>query len=334
KKKKKKKKNLKRNLVQMKPAPIAATNNKENEKVEDDEFIIEYRDDTMQKKNDETWSVNEISGHVELSYSDKGWMSEQQQQQGLKEYPQQKLLKDLELLVYYSVHSFDTFACTNLPRPAAAITSMFTSANMAVAAAAVMATAFDKDDHDKSMTPRADMDTDDDNKTDYHKLGRAITRLWKLFAIQYLYKHRGSFFFCFVLFVCFGVMVSFFFFLRDILNNNEHNKHFFAEVVFSKDYVPKEMDVLKCYVRTTGVLEASYAVQTNLWFNFFDLGGERNERKKWIYNFENVDTVIFVAALNHYCQVLFEDQSKNGLTPISYYTVHTHIYTYTKQQQQ
>lgn len=64
----------------------------------------------------------------------------------------------------------------------------------------------------------------------------------------------------------------------------------------------------------------------------FDVGGQRSERKKWcvpspspasslsltfvpgrIHCFENVNVLVFVAAISEYDQVLFEDQSVNRL---------------------
>eukprot|EP00455_Lapot_gusevi_P008767 TRINITY_DN1385_c0_g2_i1.p1 TRINITY_DN1385_c0_g2~~TRINITY_DN1385_c0_g2_i1.p1 ORF type:complete len:158 (+),score=63.37 TRINITY_DN1385_c0_g2_i1:52-525(+) len=45
----------------------------------------------------------------------------------------------------------------------------------------------------------------------------------------------------------------------------------------------------------------------------FDVGGQRNERKKWIHCFENVTAVIFVAAMSEYDQVLFEDENTNRM---------------------
>ena len=48
-------------------------------------------------------------------------------------------------------------------------------------------------------------------------------------------------------------------------------------------------------------------------FTITDVGGQRNERRKWIHSFEGVTAVIFVAALNHYSAVLFEDESKNAM---------------------
>ncbi|CAN0403236.1 unnamed protein product, partial [Hapterophycus canaliculatus] len=45
----------------------------------------------------------------------------------------------------------------------------------------------------------------------------------------------------------------------------------------------------------------------------YDVGGQRNERKKWIHCFDNVTAVIFVAALSEYDQCLFEDASTNRM---------------------
>jgi GTPase SAR1 family protein len=48
-------------------------------------------------------------------------------------------------------------------------------------------------------------------------------------------------------------------------------------------------------------------------FALYDVGGQRNERKKWIHVFDNVTGVIFVAALSEYDQTLFEDNDKNRM---------------------
>ena len=43
------------------------------------------------------------------------------------------------------------------------------------------------------------------------------------------------------------------------------------------------------------------------------MGGQRNERKKWIHSFDSVTAVIFVAAISEYDQVLFEDATQNRM---------------------
>ncbi|KAJ6250254.1 guanine nucleotide-binding protein g(o) subunit alpha [Anaeramoeba flamelloides] len=45
-----------------------------------------------------------------------------------------------------------------------------------------------------------------------------------------------------------------------------------------------------------------------------DVGGQRNERKKWIHCFENISVVIFVAAISEYDQTLFEETNTNRMT--------------------
>ena len=44
-----------------------------------------------------------------------------------------------------------------------------------------------------------------------------------------------------------------------------------------------------------------------------DVGGQRNERKKWIHSFDTIAALLFVSALNHYCEVLFEEETKNAM---------------------
>ncbi|RYY87513.1 hypothetical protein EON63_03865 [archaeon] len=48
------------------------------------------------------------------------------------------------------------------------------------------------------------------------------------------------------------------------------------------------------------------------------IGGQRNERKKWIHCFEGVTAVIFVAAISEYDQKLFEDASTNRMVSRQY----------------
>jgi len=85
-----------------------------------------------------------------------------------------------------------------------------------------------------------------------------------------------------------------------------------ADVIFAVDYEVSSEDHLKCRIRTTGMILADYVIN-NVRFHIYDVGGQRNERKKWIQLFEGVMAVIFVAALNHYCAVLFEDELKNAM---------------------
>jgi len=82
--------------------------------------------------------------------------------------------------------------------------------------------------------------------------------------------------------------------------------------VGAEDYVPTEQDVLRSRVRTTGIVENDFAIDGNQ-FKMFDVGGQRNERKKWIHCFSEVTAVLFVAALSEYDMVLYEDEDTNRM---------------------
>lgn len=91
--------------------------------------------------------------------------------------------------------------------------------------------------------------------------------------------------------------------------------YFFDRIdeIAKEDYLPSQQDVLRSRVRTTGIVETEFVIESNR-FKMFDVGGQRNERKKWIHCFENVTAVIFVAALSEYDQVLYEDETTNRMT--------------------
>lgn len=91
---------------------------------------------------------------------------------------------------------------------------------------------------------------------------------------------------------------------------NDSTQYFMDKLdeVMQKDYVPTEQDVLRSRVPTTGIVENHFEIDGNQ-FKMFDVGGQRSERKKWIHCFENVTSVLFVAAISAYDQVLYEDES-------------------------
>ncbi|KMS93624.1 hypothetical protein BVRB_029600, partial [Beta vulgaris subsp. vulgaris] len=82
--------------------------------------------------------------------------------------------------------------------------------------------------------------------------------------------------------------------------------------VCSPTYCPTEDDILRSRVRTSGIVETEFEIE-NSRFQMFDVGGQRNERKKWIHCFDSVTAVIFVAAMNDYDQVLYEDGTTNRM---------------------
>jgi len=127
--------------------------------------------------------------------------------------------------------------------------------------------------------------------TEVQELGKSIFMLWSLDAVRATFDRRGN-------------TYSF----------PDNMDYFFGKVreIMMENYTPSVQDSLKCRVRTTGMIEYKYDIKENE-FILYDVGGQRNERKKWIHHFADVAAVLFVCALNHYHAVLFEDEKKNAL---------------------
>lgn len=94
----------------------------------------------------------------------------------------------------------------------------------------------------------------------------------------------------------------------------ESVKYYFNEIerIMQDDYVATQQDMLLARVRTSGIVTEKYVID-GVDFEMYDVGGQRNERKKWIHCFDDVTAVIFVAALSEYDQALFEDASTNRM---------------------
>lgn len=68
------------------------------------------------------------------------------------------------------------------------------------------------------------------------------------------------------------------------------------------NYVPSPEDIVRCRIRTTGIVECTFWIDGNV-MTMIDLGGQRNERKKWLHCFDEVTAVLFVVAISEYDQV-------------------------------
>jgi len=121
-------------------------------------------------------------------------------------------------------------------------------------------------------------------------IARHIKILWADPGIKNTFKHRSKF------------------------QLDDACAYFFDRVdeMAKEDFLPTYQDVLRCRARTTGIVETEFVIE-EYQFKMLDVGGQRNERKKWIHCFENVTAVIFVAAMNEYDQLLFEDHQTNRL---------------------
>jgi guanine nucleotide-binding protein G(s) subunit alpha len=91
-------------------------------------------------------------------------------------------------------------------------------------------------------------------------------------------------------------------------------KYFLEKVadIRQPDYTPSEQDILRCRVMTTGIFETKFEVD-KVRFHMFDVGGQRDERRKWIQCFNDVTAIIFVCASSSFNMVLWEDATQNRL---------------------
>jgi len=122
------------------------------------------------------------------------------------------------------------------------------------------------------------------------RLAEEIEQIWNLKAIQKTYGFRSKYY----------------------LTDSAAYYFNIIHEIGKKGYIPTPDHILRCRARTTGVVEKTFEIKGNT-FAIFDVGGQRNERKKWIHCFQDVTCVIFVAAISAYDTVLFEDTKQNRL---------------------
>lgn len=74
--------------------------------------------------------------------------------------------------------------------------------------------------------------------------------------------------------------------------------------------MPTERMVLQSYIKTTGIVEVERTFLGQC-FKFIDVGGQRNERKKWVHVLDTSHAVIYPVSLSEYNTVCYEDDSTN-----------------------
>lgn len=126
------------------------------------------------------------------------------------------------------------------------------------------------------------------------EIGERFRKIWGDQGIQETYENRS----------CFQLIDSAEYFFNRIWDENEP--------ITDPNYCPCDMDVLRSRVRTTGIVEEEFEYESNK-FRVFDVGGQRNERKKWIHCFENVTALLFVGVLSEYDMQLYEDEKMNRM---------------------
>mmetsp|Transcript_20643 Transcript_20643/g.43648 ORF Transcript_20643/g.43648 Transcript_20643/m.43648 type:complete len:356 (-) Transcript_20643:114-1181(-) len=82
--------------------------------------------------------------------------------------------------------------------------------------------------------------------------------------------------------------------------------------IVADDYCPTPQDLLRARARTTGITEICFDWSGVHW-RMVDVGGQRNERKKWIHCFQDVTALIFCVAMSEYDLKLYEDERVNRM---------------------
>jgi hypothetical protein len=80
----------------------------------------------------------------------------------------------------------------------------------------------------------------------------------------------------------------------------------------SESFQPTPEDMFRAKQKTTGVVEIQFEIN-KIVFTLVDVGGQRSERRKWLHCFDNVTSIIYLAALDEYDMILEEDLATNRL---------------------
>ncbi|KAH9255567.1 hypothetical protein BASA81_006397 [Batrachochytrium salamandrivorans] len=78
------------------------------------------------------------------------------------------------------------------------------------------------------------------------------------------------------------------------------------------DYVPTVDDIFRARVRTSGIVEETFHID-QVEFLMYDVGGQRNERKKWSHLLSQSAALLYVVAINEYDQYLYEDENMHRM---------------------
>eukprot|EP00753_Platysulcus_tardus_P021686 PLAT9089.1.p1 GENE.PLAT9089.1~~PLAT9089.1.p1 ORF type:complete len:909 (+),score=480.31 PLAT9089.1:85-2811(+) len=116
-----------------------------------------------------------------------------------------------------------------------------------------------------------------------------IAQLWKDSGVQRAYSTRSSF------------------------QLDDSASYYFEHAArFASGFTPTDEDMLRLRVKTTGVREEQLDVDGTE-FHVYDVGGQRNERRKWMYHFDNVTVLVYVVSMSEYDLGLYEDDGCNRM---------------------
>jgi len=123
------------------------------------------------------------------------------------------------------------------------------------------------------------------------ELGEMIKHLWSDPGIQEIYQKQG---------------------IQYQLNDSTEYFMKHLDRINRSDFIPNEEDILRVRIRSTGIEEAEFHFDKQL-FRVIDVGGQRSERRKWIHCFDGITAVLFCSSLIDYYLPLREDPRMNRL---------------------
>merc|ERR1712048_448054 len=101
---------------------------------------------------------------------------------------------------------------------------------------------------------------------------------------------------------------------REQLQLPDGLKHLISRVhiVVQDDYIPTQDDVLHVRKRSTGIIESQFHID-GLEITVIDVGGQKNERRKWLHRFNSCSALLYVVSLSSFDQTMWEDCTVNRL---------------------
>jgi energy-coupling factor transporter ATP-binding protein EcfA2 len=103
---------------------------------------------------------------------------------------------------------------------------------------------------------------------------------------------------------------------RTLFHIPDEVDYFFDRIdeIRQPNFKPSIDDMLRIYVRTTGIVDEEISTNSNnQTLHVIDLGGQRNERLKWSRALRACRSIIFVVAASEYDQKLYEDDETNRI---------------------